>query len=144
MRYLCGELLRVTSSHSKPITIVIDDIQFADPASLLLIGSLLFSAQGAPIFFVLCHRDDEVSVSRPFNIWLNSIAMFSLEPIKLESITTEAVNSLVSEALHVSPRLTRPLSSILHCKTRGNPLFLKQLLDSLTEQGYIYVDLIRH
>ncbi|KAL7431794.1 hypothetical protein ACHAXH_004913 [Discostella pseudostelligera] len=144
MRYLCGELLRVTSSHSKPITIVIDDIQFADPASLLLIGSLLFSAQGAPIFFVLCHRDDEVSVCGPFKIWLNSIDMFSLEPIKLESITTEAVNSLVSEALHVSPRLTRPLSSILHCKTRGNPLFLKQLLDSLTEQGYIYVDLIRH
>jgi predicted ATPase len=30
---------------------------------------------------------------------------------------------------------------VLHHKTRGNPLFLRQLLDSLTEQGYIFVDL---
>jgi len=144
MRYLCGELLRVISSHSKPITIVIDDIQFADPASLLLIGDLLFSAQGAPIFIVLCHRDDEASISGSFKSWLASITMFPLEQIKLESITPEAVSDLISEALHLSPRLTRPLSSVLHHKTRGNPLFLKQLLDSLTEQGFIYFDLIRH
>ena len=144
MRYLCGELLRVISSHSKPITIVIDDIQFADPASLLLIGDLLFSAQGAPIFIVLCHRDDEASISGSFKSWLASITMFPLEQIKLESITPEAVSDLISEALHLSPRLTRPLSSVLHHKTRGNPLFLKQLLDSLTEQGFIYFDLVRH
>jgi hypothetical protein len=144
MRYLLSELLLVISSHSKPITIVIDDVQFADPASLLLIGDLLFSAQGAPIFIVLCHRDDEASISGSFKAWLTSITMFPLEKIKLESITPEAVSDLISEALHLSPRLTRPLSSVLHHKTRGNPLFLKQLLDSLTEQGFIYFDLNRH
>lgn len=144
MRYLLSELLRVISSHSKPITIVIDDVQFADPASLLLLGNLLFSAQGAPIFFVLCHRDDEASKSGPFNIWLSSINMFMLEQLQLASFTPDAVNNLMSETLHLCPRLTRPLSSVLHHKTRGNPLFLKQLLDSLAEQGYIYVDLKRH
>jgi hypothetical protein len=144
MRYLCGELLRVISSHLMPITIVIDDIQFADPASLLLVGSLLFSAQGAPIFFVLCHRDDEASMSESFKTWLTSIELFSMEPIKLESITAEAVNNLISDALRVSPRLTRPLSSVLHRKSRGNPLFLRQLLDSLREQGYISFDMKKH
>ena len=141
MRYLCGELLRVISSYSKPITIVIDDIQFADHASLQLVESLLLSAQGAPVFFCLCHRDDEVLMSGPFNKWLTKISEFSLESIKLQSITPDALNKIMSEAMHLSPRLTQPLSSIVYHKTRGNPLFLRQLLDSLTEQGYIFIDM---
>ena len=144
MRYLLCELLRVISSHSKPITLFIDDLQFADRASLLLVGNLLFSAQGSPIFFTLCHRDDEASMGGQFNAWLKSMTMFPLEPIKLESITPGGVNNLISESLHLSQRLTRPLSTVLHHKTRGNPLFLRQLLDSLTEQGYIYIDLKQH
>ena len=144
LRYLLGELLRVISSHSNLITIVIDDIQFADYASLLLVRNLLFSAKRTPVFFTLCHRDDESSMSVKFNAWLTSITMLALEPIKLESVTPRDVNQLVSEALHLSPRLTRSLSSVLHHKTRGNPLFLRQLLDSLTEQGYIYIDLKQH
>ena len=141
MRYQCGELLRVISSYLKPITIVIDDIQFADQTSLLLVGSMLVNTRRNSAFFCLCHRDDEASMSGPFNEWLASLSEFSLESIKLVAITPEAVNNLISEALHLSPRLTRPLSTMLHHKTRGNPLFLRQLLDSLTEQGYIFVDM---
>ena len=141
MRYLCRELLRVISSYTKPITLVIDDIQFADHASLILIGSLLLISQRAPVFFCLCHRDDEVSMSPSFEAWLTTISEFSLATMKLEHITPKAVNNLISEAMHLSPRLSHPLSSVLHHKTRGNPLFLRQLLDSLTEQGYIFIDM---
>merc|ERR1712085_21607 len=42
---------------------------------------------------------------------------------------------------HLSPRITRPLSSVLHHKTRGNPLFLRQLIESLKDQGHLYVNL---
>jgi predicted ATPase len=121
-----------------------DDIQFADHASLLLVANLLFIAQQTSVFFALSHRDDDVSMNGPFRAWLTSISMFRLETIRLESISPEGVNDLISETLHLSPRITRPLSSVLHHKTRGNPLFLRQLLNSLAEQGYIYVDLSRH
>ena len=60
---------------------------------------------------------------------------------KLDNMNIEGVNSLVSDALHLSPRITRQLSEVLHHKTMGNPLFVKQLLASLTAQGYIYVDM---
>ena len=145
MRYLFGELLKVMCLYSKrPISIFIDDIQFADSASLLLIGDLLFAAMsGASIFFVFCHRDDEESLnSTSFGIWLNSaLSLFSMTSIQLGNMAAESVNTLVSETLHTLPRITRPLSTVLHHKTRGNPLFVKQLLGSLYGQGYIYVDL---
>ena len=67
--------------------------------------------------------------------------MYSLEELKLDNMNVEGVNSLISDSLHLSPRITRPLSTVLHHKTMGNPLFVRQLLASLTGQGYIYVDL---
>jgi predicted ATPase len=67
--------------------------------------------------------------------------MFPLEAIKLENMTAEDVNRLVSDALHLSPRITRPLSSVLHRKTGGNPFFLRQLMCSLNEQNHIHVQL---
>jgi len=143
MRYLFGELLRVMASHSKrPISLFIDDLQFADHASLHLVGYLIHSAKGgSSVFFIFCHRDDEDSLTGPFRSWLSSISMISMESIKLGNMSVESVNTLVSETLHLSPRITLPLSTVLHHKTRGNPLFLRQLLGSLDRRGYIYVDL---
>ena len=76
-------------------------------------------------------------MSGTFDILLSSISMYSLDEIKLDNMSAERMNSLVSDALHLSPRITRPLSAVLHHKTMGNPLFVSQLLVSLTGQGYI-------
>jgi len=145
MRYLFGELLRVVSYHSRrPISLLIDDIQFADSSSLLLISDLLFSAARSDlsVFFAFCHRDNDPDLdSGIFDIWLSSISLYSLEELRLDNMNVEGVNSLISDSLHLSPRITHPLSAVLHHKTMGNPLFVRQLLVSLTGQGYIYVDL---
>ena len=58
----------------------------------------------------------------PFILWLPSLDAFALETIRLESLSKEGVNELLSETLHLFPRITRPLASILHHKTRGNPV----------------------
>lgn len=144
MRYILGELMRVISSHSKPTVLFIDDIQFADDASLQLFGNLILSTQRTSTFFAFCHRDDEVCKGGSFDAWLTLVSTFSMETMKLESLTPEGVNNLISETLHLSNRITRPLSFALHFKTRGNVLFLRQLLDSLTIQGYIFIDLNQH
>ena len=145
MRYLFGELLSVISSHSKRhISLLMDDIQFAESSSLLLVGHLLFSAAKSDlnVFFVFCHRDDDVGYdSGEFDIWLSTMSMYSSEYIHLDNMNVEGVNSLVSDSLHLSPRVTRLLAAVLHHKTLGNPLFVRKLLASLIGQGYIYVDL---
>ncbi len=143
MAYQLGEFMRVVSAHSKPITMFIDDLQFADIASLRLVGNLLSNERRA-IFFIFAHRKDDDILNESFHAWLGSIALFSLEEIHLESMSSDAVNTLISETLHLSPRITRPLSSVLHHKTLGNPLFLRQVLTSLTDQRYIYIDMAQH
>ncbi|KAL7492749.1 hypothetical protein ACHAWT_001810 [Skeletonema menzelii] len=131
MRFLFSKLFEILISYQTGrITMLFDDVQWADAASLGLISSLLHSNEGAKrVFFTSCYRDNEVNDS--FAAWLQSISGFSLDQIKLESLTPYGVNLFVSETLRLFPRLTRPLSSVLHKKTGGNPLFLKQILSAI-------------
>lgn len=137
MRFLLGEALNVLSSHSRPILFFLDDIQWADSVSLLLIGNLLSSIAGKQVFFTFCRRDDERSDCAQFKAWLSSLSMFNVEKIHVKELDVESVNTLLSESLHLSPRITRPLASAVHHKSAGSPLFLRQLLSSLAEQKFI-------
>ena len=147
-RILFTELLDVISAHSmRPISIFFDDVQFAadDSTSLSLLESLVSSIEGSKsIFFTCCYRDSQVGDFEPLGAWLGVIAGFSLTSIKLGNLTVDGVNNLLSDALHLSPRITRPLASVLLNKTRGNCLFLLQLLESLKDQGLIYFNLNSH
>jgi len=139
MGYLFGELLCVISLHFRPISLFLDDIQFAEPASLLLLEYLTKRARESvpSIFFILCYRDNEAHKSGQLIATLPSMKA-SLEEIKLEEPTIDTVNKLVSNILCLSPQNTHQLSSELHYKNKGNPLFLVQLNESLREHGCIY------
>ncbi|KAL7538397.1 hypothetical protein ACHAWF_010802, partial [Thalassiosira exigua] len=141
MQFLFGKLLEVLSHH-KGITFFLDDLQWADPASLMLIARMMSDTKGSGnVFFACCNRDDDMRDGDPFTTWLTTINMSSppkpLEMLHLRNISQRGVNELVSETLRLFPRLTRPLAAVLHHKTRGNPLFLRQLLELLNDQGYI-------
>lgn len=145
MRFLFCEFLVVIATHCPKITVsfFIDDLHWADPISLLLIGTLISSIEGrgSSVFFICCYRDDEVDDNVPLTQWLLSISLTSLEMVELQEMTMDSVNTLLSETLHLSPLKTRPLSSVLHHKTRGNSLFLKQLIGSLQDQHLIEFNL---
>ena len=48
--------------------------------------------------------------------------------VDLATLEKESVNILISESMCLPPSLSAPLSSILHRKTAGNPLFLRSFL----------------
>ena len=143
MMFLVTKLLDVISaSLLRPITFFLDDIQWADPLSLSLLGGVVSSIQGSKtLFFACCCRSDLVHESGPFSTFLGKAAECSVSTIKLGNLTVDGINHLLSDTLHLSPRITRPLASVLLNKTRGNCLSLLQMLVSLKDQGLVYVDI---
>ncbi len=135
MRFLFCKLFEILISYQTGrITMLFDDLQWADASSLSLISSLLQCNEGAKrVYFTSCYRDTEVNDF--FLAWLQSISAFSLDEIKLESLTPNGINQFVSETLHLFPRLTYPLSLVLHKKTGGNPLFLGQIISAIVGSG---------
>jgi predicted ATPase len=60
--------------------------------------------------------------------------------VHLNAVEEDTLNSVTSELLSLSPLLVRPLSRIIHSKTRGNILFFSQFMLSIHRDGLIYLD----
>ena len=71
------------------------------------------------------------------NVGAILMSVVPLATITLRNLDKESVNDLCSDVLHLSPRLTRPLAEALHSKTTGNPMFVRQLMRSLYEEGLL-------
>ena len=143
--FLLQKVFEILSQHTR-CTLFLDDLQWADPMSLIVLSNMIGSTKpGSCVFFACCYRDDDLPQgdSESFSMWLSSVKMSPspFEMMNLQNISVDGANNLLSDALHLSPRITRPLASIVHHKTQGNPLFLRQLLESLKCQGYIYLNL---
>ncbi|EED90319.1 hypothetical protein THAPSDRAFT_263599, partial [Thalassiosira pseudonana CCMP1335] len=140
MRFLCCNLVNILSNQlARRVVIWLDDIQWSDSTSMQLIRSLIASTEVSKyIFFICSFRDDEM---KDDDLWLTSISEQTLRRVNLANLTKEDVNKLISDTLQIFPRLSRPLASVIHHKTRGNPLFVVQLLESLRKDGYLYLNL---
>lgn len=92
-------------------------------------------------FFVCCYRDDDAKPGDDLSEWLECLHSRDIETVQVENLSLEGVNMLVSESFKAFPRITLPLSVQLHAKTRGNPFFLRQFIDSLVSHGLIFLSL---
>jgi len=143
-RYLLLTLLDTLSKLSKSITILLDDLQWIDPASLTFCRALFQSTKSNKnVFLVLCSRESEVQTQDKSEVhdWLQSLSGSTLETIHLTNLNPEDVNNIVSDSLRTWPRLTRSLSAILHGKSLGNPFFLRQTMEMLCRGGYLHYSL---
>ena len=106
---------------------------------------LLLSKSSYPdsrFFFLGSSREEELQ--DPFGTMLSSISQFvHTKTVKLSCMDKETTNSMVSDLLCLSPRLTRKLTEIIFHKTKGNPLFFAQLMMSLYRDGSIRLSLNR-
>jgi predicted ATPase len=94
-------------------------------------------------FFVGCCRDDEMEEGHAFYKMLEIVrgVGVNVTTVKIGCIEEDALNSVISDLLCLSPRMVRSLSKVVHSKTKGNPLFVSQLLRSLNRDGLLRVDL---
>jgi len=143
--FLCRFVEVISSTFSTPVTLFLDDLQWADAASIAVVDQILFSR--APLshnyfFFLGCYREGEIDESSPLQRICNGgLLNIRSTHVKLDYMGEDTLNMMVSETLHLSPRLTRPLSSIMYHKTKGNPFFLSKLMTSLSREGLLRLSL---
>lgn len=148
--YLLCQFVEVISSFSEaPVTLFLDDLQWADSASLSVINQLLLVSGSMPenkrFFFLGCCREKEMNNDHPFWTMLSSVSHFGVNAslINLDCMDKDTINKMISNLLCLSPRLTRTLSGIVHHKTKGSPLFFSRLIQSLNRDGLLWLSLSR-
>ena len=106
-----------------PVIVVLEDLHWADAATLDLITFLGRRIRQVPALLVLTYRDDELGPDHPLRIVLGDLATSpAVRRIPLSPLSVAAVRTLAAG---------RPLdTAALHRQTGGNPFFVTEALAS--------------
>ncbi|MEB3339934.1 AAA family ATPase [Okeania sp.] len=133
-----------------PLVIFLDDLQWADSATLKLIKLMMTDEETKHLFIIGAYRDNEVNYnhhlmmtldaiwSQSGNINYGQINQINLTPLKFEHIT-----QLIAETLHSDKNSVQELAELVETKTGGNPFFVNEFMKTLYQENLLKFDLER-
>ncbi|MDF5706101.1 MAG: AAA family ATPase [Nostoc sp. S4] len=151
--FLFQKFIQIFTTKEHPLVIFLDDLQWADTASLRLIQLLMCESSLSNIseeteqiseikrglLLIGSYRDNEVSQAHPLYFTLQEIeqAGANISTITLNPLSQVDLNHLIADTLHCPELVAVPLTQMVFAKTKGNPFFSIQFLKSLHEEGLI-------
>jgi predicted ATPase/class 3 adenylate cyclase len=136
--YIFQKWLSAICSQQHPIVLFIDDLQWADSASLDLFNALMLNANNN--FMCICaYRDNEVSKAHPFAIAVDQLYAqgVSIEKIHLDNLSIESIEHLLADSLLTDRYEIKDLADLIHNKTGGNAFFVIQFIKSLVDKAQL-------
>ncbi|MGB3640116.1 MAG: AAA family ATPase [Rivularia sp. (in: cyanobacteria)] len=136
---LFQKFIQVFTNKEHPLVIFLDDLQWADSASLKLIKLLMSESNNGSLLLIGAYRDNEVFPAHPLMLTLDEVSKADavVNTITLQPLSQNSLNQLVADTLNCSADLAQPLTQLIIQKTQGNPFFSSQFLKSLHEEKFI-------
>jgi DNA-binding SARP family transcriptional activator len=121
-------------SAERPILLVLDDLHWADQATLKLLRHTVRDLQTSLVMVLGAARDEEFARDSALAALLADLRReHPLVRTRVEGFDEHAADDLVASRLR-SPQ-TRSFVRALHAETGGNPFFMDEVLRSLQEAG---------
>jgi hypothetical protein len=129
-------------SKDQPVVLVLDDLQWADKGSLLLLRHLAAAEQGIRVLILGTYRDGGLSQAHPLTDTLAALHRVSgVNHIELAGLDDSGVVTLLEAAAGQDLDAAGVnLARALYRETDGNPFFVSEMLRHLAETGAIYRD----
>lgn len=123
-----SSLFELLQDPARTTLLVIEDLHWADAATLDLLKFLGRRLAGTRTLLVATYREDEVGGQHPVRLLFGELASaVPLVRVSLSRLTAEAVGRLVA----ARPADARPIdAAALHRQTGGNPFFVTEVLSS--------------
>ncbi len=123
-----------TISVSSPVLLVLDDLQWADPATLLLLKHIALDPRPASMLILGLYRDTEVGMSHPLTQLQADVERdLAIDRVSLAGLADADVASMLDEMIGWSP--PSAVARGLREETEGNPFFLQEVIHQLDESG---------
>jgi predicted ATPase len=139
-KYVCRKFLRAASRDDK-IVILLDDVEWADEASLDLLESLVTDTKNSVLFVGTSNTGDDEATGR----LLGMISRLK-EPkvivtmIGLSNFEEETLIQVISEAFSLDNEGSQSLAQLLFQHSQGNQLFISELLQHVYDTNLLCYD----
>jgi diguanylate cyclase (GGDEF)-like protein len=133
--------IRVFAGKEHPLVVFLDDLQWSDVSTLDLLKYLLGTSEVPYTLFIGAYRDNEVKAGHPLLQFIEELksghgdstpafGQLVLKPLKIADL-----NQLIADTFRSQPDITESLTKLIFQKTKGNPFFTNQVLNTLYHQG---------
>lgn len=136
-----SDLLKLFASAEHPLVLFLDDLQWADFASLALIQSFVRAGRGAHLLMVGAYRDNEVDAAHPMVHMLTELRkdQATIAEFLLGALSVEHVAELIADTCFQISEV-QALAALVMKKTQGNPFYTRQFLKTLVAEGRLHYD----
>ncbi len=134
------KFLRVFADKEHPLTLFLDDLQWADLPSLQMIEQFMADMDTAHLLIIGAYRDNEEEAAQFLLEFLAHMEESGtvISTIVLAPLEPGHVDLIAADVMACPPEQAEGLSRICYEKTMGNPFFIGQLLTTFDEEKIIY------
>ncbi|NEO72924.1 serine/threonine-protein kinase PknK, partial [Moorena sp. SIO3H5] len=131
--------IKLFCSEEHPLVIFLDDLQWADTATLKLIELIMTNEETEYLLLIGAYRDNEVNATHPLMLTLDKLEELgaTLEQITLAPLQENQINQLIADTLQAQGESVIPLAKLVVNKTAGNPFFVKHFLQTLYTENLL-------
>ncbi|MEQ9364764.1 MAG: AAA family ATPase, partial [Leptospirales bacterium] len=136
------DFVRALARAERPLVLFIDDLHWADAASLRLLRVLLTATDIRYLMVLGAYRDNEVDDQHPL---AETLRLLDQREVRIQRISMQALDpgdiiQLVATSLQSDAERSATLGNFIHQKTGGNPFFVREFLFNLYRNGNIQFD----
>ncbi|NER32934.1 MAG: AAA family ATPase [Oscillatoria sp. SIO1A7] len=137
-----ANFINVFCNKEHPLTLFLDDLQWADLATVKLVERMLNEDETQHLLLLGAYRDNEVSASHPLAIALEKLQQNNraIDQITLQPLPTEQIAYLIGDTLQQNRESVGDLAGLVWQKTEGNPFFVNEFLQALHDEQLLQFD----
>jgi predicted ATPase/signal transduction histidine kinase/tRNA A-37 threonylcarbamoyl transferase component Bud32 len=130
LHFVLQRFLQAFAGAEHPLVVFLDDLQWADSATLSFLQGLARSTEFGHLLLLGTYRDHEVGAGHPLSLMVGELeaADAPVRRLHLPALERDDVAAMVAESLGTDLETTWPLARLVHARTGGNPLFIKEFL----------------
>ncbi len=141
------KFIQVFCQPENPLVLFLDNLQWADTASLRLMERIITDEDTQYLFFIGAYSEDDMTADHPLIITLeaikkggivvNHIALSHLKLEDIEDLVADTFGKLETGNSELAPGVPHPVSTLMFQNTGGNPLLISQFLKTLYQENLI-------
>ncbi|NBB88190.1 MAG: AAA family ATPase, partial [Bacteroidetes bacterium] len=142
INYLLSKFINCIARKDHPLVMFLDDLQWADSASLQFLESFMGQKGGGYFLCLGAYRDNEVPHSHPLAQTLREIRDLGVdvEELHVGNLEQSHIQQMIAEATLRPLSEVKSLADLVYEKTRGNAFFTVEFLDTMAREGLLYLD----
>ncbi|MBD1843529.1 AAA family ATPase [Cyanobacteria bacterium FACHB-63] len=136
------QFVRVFAQAEHPLVLFLDDLQWADSATLKLIQVLTTDLTSQHLLLIGAYRDNEVNSSHSLMLTLEQIEKNKgiVNRLCLRPLDQADLNQLIADTLKCDTISSDSLAELIFNKTQGNPFFATEFLKYSYQENLLYYD----